>query len=253
MSNAMIGWQTIYKNVKINKARFKDTALLFAPPTDDVYFIAFRCVSAKNSSAIWIDNIAIDNVKPLPVKITAFKGVKEFYSNKISWQTNGEIDNSYFILQRSLDGVHFTDVVKIPTLAPNGTSSTIINYSIADYTPNMVNYYKLKVVDKTNKEFDAQNIIRIADNLPIRITAHKTFPNPTTDIINVVLYAQQNTKAILIVADNFGKTMLSIPVEIYAGDNILKADVSKLTKGIYYTKIISQYGETTKVKKFIKQ
>jgi hypothetical protein len=253
MSNSMIGWQTIYKNIKINKTRFQDTTLLFAPPTDDIYFIAFRCVSAKNSSAIWIDNISLDNVKQLPVKITSFKGVKEFYSNKISWQTNGEINNSHFILQRSLDGVHFTDVAKIPTLAPNGTSSTIINYSIADYTPNMVNYYKLKVVDKANKEFDAQNVIRIADHLPIRITAHKTFPNPTTDILNVVLYAQQNTKAILIVADNFGKTMLSIPVEIYAGDNILKADVSKLTKGIYYTKIISQYGETTKVKKFIKQ
>ncbi|MBX2930888.1 MAG: T9SS type A sorting domain-containing protein [Chitinophagaceae bacterium] len=253
MSNSMMGWQTIYKNIKINQTRFKDTALLFAAPTNDIYFIAFRCVSEKNNSAVWIDNIAVNKIQSLPVKLIAFNGVREFYSNKISWQTTAEMNNSHFILERSIDGKNFINITTIPSKATNGTSTTPINYTISDFSSNMVNYYRLKIVDKSRNEFDGQNIIRIADQLPFKITAFKTYPNPTTNILNIVLYAQQQTKGLLQISNNVGNIILTIPVEIYNGDNILKADVSKLTNGIYYAKIIGSNGEKTIVKKFIKQ
>jgi len=252
MNNAMIGWQTIYKNVKINQTKFQDTSLLFAPPTNDIYFIAFRCVSTKNNSSVWIDDIAVNRVNPLPVKIISFTGKKEFYANQISWQTSAEVNNNYFELQRSLDGKNFTSVAKIDSKAPNGTSNTTFNYTFSDYTSNMVNYYRLKIIDKARNEYEGQNVIKIAEQMPIRITTHKIYPNPASNIINVVVYSSFNVKGFLQITDSYGKIVLTNPVDIVSGDNVIVTDISKLSKGIYNARVLLNIGEQTKAKTFIK-
>ncbi|MCZ2225032.1 MAG: choice-of-anchor J domain-containing protein [Chitinophagales bacterium] len=252
MNNAMSGWQTIYKNVKINQIKFKDTSFLFAAPTNDVYFIAFRCISAKSKSAIFIDDINVNKINPLPVKIISFTGKKEFYVNNITWQTSAEINNSYFELQRSLDGKNFTSIAKIDSKASNGSSSSILNYSYADYTPNMVNYYRLKIIDKAKNEYDGQNIIRIADQIPTKITLHRIFPNPAKNIANIVVYSTFNVKGTLQITDSYGRVVISNQIDLYNGDNILQVDISRLSTGNYYAKILGHIGELTKAKAFIK-
>ena len=253
INNGMIAWQTIYKNYKINQLKFKDTSMLFSAPTDDIYFIAFRCVSEKSNTSVWIDEINVNKIKPLPVKLLSFTGIKENNVNNISWQTTAEYQSKSFELQRSSDGINFTSIKEIPTKAINGVSTVTLNYSVTDLTPNLIDYYRLKVTDKDGNESFIQNILRIAGQLPFQIKVYKTYPNPASNVINTIVYAPYNTKGIYQIMDSYGKILITIPITVIAGDNILQADVSKLGRGMYYAKVICNIGGETNAKAFIKQ
>ncbi|HMZ45998.1 MAG TPA: choice-of-anchor J domain-containing protein [Chitinophagaceae bacterium] len=253
MNNGMIGWQTIYKNVKINQLKFQDISKLFAAPTSDEYFIAFRCFSEKSNTAIWIDDIDVSKVKPLPIKMIAFSGFREGFVNKISWQTSAEFNNSSFELQRSSDGKNFTSINKIETKANNGTSSTTLNYSLIDNTPNTVDYYRLKVTDKESNDFYVQDIIKISSELPFLISAQKTYPNPATNVLNTVVYSKYKTVGIIKIMDNYGHIVKAYSINIEAGDNIIQTDISQFNRGMYFVKVENKIGKAGNAKSFIKQ
>lgn len=253
MNNGMIGWQTIYKNVKINQIKFQDASLLFAAPTSNEYFIAFRCISEKNNSAVWIDDIDVSKVKPLPIKLLTFNGFKENNVNKILWQTSAEYNNLKFELQRSTDGKHFTSIASIESKANNGTSNVSLNYSIVDYTANLVDYYRLKVMDKDSNSFEIQEIIKITGELPFAISAQKTFPNPATNMVNTLVYSKYKTTAVYKIINESGNIVKAETIIIEAGDNIIQTDISRFNKGVYYVKVENRIGKAGNAKSFIKQ
>ncbi len=50
----------------------------------------------------------------------------------LQWQTLSEINNEYFIIERSEDGIHFLEVMKLPGA---GTSATVQHYNWTDNNP----------------------------------------------------------------------------------------------------------------------
>jgi hypothetical protein len=61
------------------------------------------------------------------------------------WATREEINNDYFIIQRSADGLNFNDVGKV---SGAGNTSIAQRYSALDRNPHFgQNYYRLKQVD----------------------------------------------------------------------------------------------------------
>lgn len=252
VNDNMSGWQTIYRNQKISQVSFKDTSFSFAPPTDDIYFIAFRCISDKNNAALWIDDIVTDKVKPLPVKFVNFTGVKNNNVNQINWRTSAEIRNKYFELQRSADGVNFTSVAIVQTKAINGTSPTALDYAEIDKMPNAVDYYRLKITDLDSNQFYSQTI-KVMGKLEPKMVLSKMYPNPAKDILTTIIYSPYNAKTRVRIIDSYGKVMFEIPVQMYVGDNIIRVDVSKLAPGMYYSKIASIIGGESEAKMFLKQ
>jgi hypothetical protein len=252
MNNGMIGWQTIYKNVKINQIKFQDASLLFAAPTNNEYFIAFRCISEKNNSAVWIDDIDVSKVKPLPIKLLTFNGFKENNVNKINWQTSAEYNNNKFELQRSSDGKNFTSIASIETKASNGTSNVNLSYSFTDYSANLVDYYRLKVTDKDSNSSSIQEIIKITGELPFAISAQKTFPNPAINMVNTLVYSKYKTTAVFKIINENGNVVKAETIIIEPGDNIIQTDVSRFNKGVYYVKVENRIGKAGVAKSFIK-
>lgn len=97
---------------------------------------------------------------PLPVDLIEFKG--EFQNNKIilSWSTASEINNDYFIIEKSNDGVNYVYCNKIYGF---GNKSTITNYSYCDYKiNNTFIYYRLS-------QFDYDGVKTIFDPIVIKI------------------------------------------------------------------------------------
>ena len=95
-------------------------------------FSPFKLASATSSN-------------PLPVNLVSFSAeiVKE--SIQLNWETASEIDNDYFSIEKSTDGISFEEIEKI---AGNGNSNVPINYSFIDENPhNGISYYRLKQVD----------------------------------------------------------------------------------------------------------
>ncbi len=73
------------------------------------------------------------DVAPLPVELIALDGNWMGNDAEITWSTAAEVNNSHFIVQRSIDGQPFKTIGKVDSKAPNGFASYIINYDFTDY------------------------------------------------------------------------------------------------------------------------
>ena len=84
----------------------------------------------------------------LPVSLLNFKADKKGNTVKIDWSTASEVNNKFFIVERSADAVAFEEFAKLESKADNGNSNVLLNYSTSDKTPfEGVNYYRLTQVD----------------------------------------------------------------------------------------------------------
>jgi hypothetical protein len=82
---------------------------------------------------------------PLPITLSEFSVKKDKEKSLIHWTTISEINNDYFVVERSNDAENFYEISKVKGA---GNSNTILNYQVKDYSPlSGTNYYRLKQVD----------------------------------------------------------------------------------------------------------
>ena len=81
----------------------------------------------------------------LPVELLSFKAVAKEQTVQLVWETASEINNDYFEVLRSVDGITFK---KIGEVAGAGNSNKQLRYEFTDKLPIAgVSYYQLKQVD----------------------------------------------------------------------------------------------------------
>ncbi|WP_420580099.1 T9SS type A sorting domain-containing protein [Reichenbachiella sp.] len=81
----------------------------------------------------------------MPVTLVSFKIIAELDQIQLSWQTSSELNNDYFNILRSSDGIGFEIVDRV---AGNGTTNEAISYQWTDYPPQKgIYYYQLQQVD----------------------------------------------------------------------------------------------------------
>lgn len=86
------------------------------------------------------------SVNPLPIDLSSFSAkINEQYQVVLDWMTNSELNNDYFILAHSLNGVDFSEIGKVKGA---GTSQTPTTYTFDHQTPTIgINYYQITQVD----------------------------------------------------------------------------------------------------------
>ena len=96
------------------------------------------------------DTVVVGMCVVLPVQLLGFSAeCKEAYTQLI-WQTATEINNDYFDIEKSIDGLNFSSVGFVDGA---GNSSSVINYSLQDFgVNNETTYYRLKQVDFNGEE-----------------------------------------------------------------------------------------------------
>lgn len=131
------------------------------------------------------------------VPITLLSFTARLYNNnqvKLNWQTTAEINNDYFDVQRSTDGINFNSIGRV---AGNGTTFIPHNYSLIDQHPVAgFNYYRLRQVD-FDGHFTYSHIERIEIKKAETVTAYYNNQNNTIqllftdgqDNLNIKLYA----------------------------------------------------------------
>ncbi len=116
--------------------------------TSSVYQDSFSPFTLGSSST--------DNV--LPIELVSFSGEKKDNRNILNWTTASEINNAFFTVEKSYNGIDFQWV---GTLEGTSPSAQIINYSLTDYNIlETLNYYRLKQTDFDGK-FEYSNTISI--------------------------------------------------------------------------------------------
>lgn len=124
----------------------------------------------------------------LPVNLLSFTATFENGSAKLVWQTINEVNNDYFNVQHSKDGINWSVIIKV-----NGKNAVLNDYQTVHTNPiNGKNYYRLQQFDKDGKV--TYSVIRIVDVNKVKSTI-LVYPNPTKDGLISVDLGYEVTKA----------------------------------------------------------
>ncbi len=96
----------------------------------------------------------------LGVDIVAFDGV---VGNRLFWKTSNEINCDYYILERSVNGIDWEVLTKLPGQGTYSGESTY-EYDDVFYQKNVLNYYRLTEVDYDGKKNIYHDKIKALDN-----------------------------------------------------------------------------------------
>jgi predicted extracellular nuclease len=180
----------------------------------------------------------------LPVSLTHFTVVKDGIKAKIKWTTAREVNSEAFIIERSADGINYQPIA---TVKAAGNSSVPVNYGAIDINPGKgVNLYRLKQVDIDSKfEYSIVRRVNFDNN-----NLYSVYPNPAKNIINIEI---DNANGLTADAEIFNtQSQLLIKRKITAASQVTPVDITSLSRGIYFLKIIAADGKVT-MQKFIKQ
>jgi len=193
--------------------------------------------------------ISIDNVEsitfpdcecilpnPLPINLVDFSG--ECLPNRIrlNWETATETNNDYFSIERSDDGISWSEV---GTISGAGNSSSSRKYFLDDLNQyNEVSYYRLKQHDfsgisRTFSPISMQNCFNGNEALSI-------YPNPASNVISINFNGDVGQIANSTIVDLSGRNMYQS--SIYQSS----INTEDYQDGIYFLQLNLKSGNITR-------
>lgn len=178
-----------------------------------------------------LGSVSADN--PLPVELISFEAQLTDKGVLLEWSTASEINNDYFEVERSSDGIHFSS---IGTLSGSGTTNELIQYGFTDDNPFYgISYYRLVQYDYDGTQAIFEAIIVNNDQYQKGIQL-RLFPNPTNQHnINVrIASGDENTPVQLMIFDLTGHLIHSQMLQPRLGISTHAIKVSsRLDMGVY--------------------
>jgi hypothetical protein len=175
----------------------------------------------------------------LPIGLLNFSAVPDNSLVNVQWTTTSESNNRYFTVERSKDGVNFDSIARVATEAPDGNSSTPLNYTAVDPKPyNGISYYRLKQTDLDGKA-------TYSDIVPVDFTGRQMFsvyPNPSKGAIYVTGMDRNTTSVTAQWYDLTGKLLSQATIPVQGGAANLNVN---LNNGMYLLKLTSPDGSST--------
>jgi hypothetical protein len=175
------------------------------------------------------------NTEPLPVELLSFTATanQDKMQVDLEWQTATEINNDYFTVQRSKNGVDFEDVF---TKAGAGNSSTVKNYSGVDPSPYLgVSYYRLKQTD-FNGSYSYSDVVPVVFSADQRGVYATSWINQDRNI-QVMISERSRGTYTLRLFDASGKLVLNEQVNTGKGINHHLVYNPGLAPGIYLLRL----------------
>jgi len=186
---------------------------------------------------------AIFEAGALPVVLKSFTAKKEDSKIVLNWETTSEINNDYFVVERSADALLWSSLA---TIKGSATTENAQQYKTTDEQPmSNINYYRLKQVD-----FDKTNSYsRIVSVDMGNFSISNLWPNPVNEVLNITLDKdfQQADFEITDINGTSVRKLQKVPA-----NNAVKIPVGNLPVGTYFMKITTEDG-LQRSGKFVKQ
>lgn len=167
----------------------------------------------------------------LPISLISFDATPKGNNVQITWTTASEINNDFFSLYRSDDGINFYEIGEINGA---GNSNNIKNYKFIDESKydNTV-YYKLKQTDFDGK-FTYSSIISVNEyNQDFIINNIYT---STEKNLKINLYSNASKNVEIQVINSLGLVVANLSLEVAKGNGVYNIKLPKLARGIYFIK-----------------
>lgn len=196
----------------------------------------FPKVNSSSTEPNWRLNTSSAN---LPIDLLSFMANEDNGDVKIIWQTASEINNDYFIIERSYSGFHYE---AIGTWQGSGTSNQLVKYEYVDEKPRVgVIYYRLTQVDFDGKSETFTPVSISLEKAQVIFEIDKVYPNPFYNQFTVRFIAQEEAKLEVKVYDNRGVLVINRIEYAYEGTNEFQVvDERNLKPGFYYCFIQSE-------------
>ncbi|RSK48276.1 T9SS type A sorting domain-containing protein [Hymenobacter rigui] len=191
-------------------------------------------------------NILVRPNTPLPVTLTEFVARAAGQDGRLSWQTAQELNNAYFVVERSFDGSSYTEIGRV---AGAGTTSQARSYSFLDagagrLAPAALAYYRLRQVDTDGTAaFSQVQTVRFAGATAVRV-----YPVPASTVATLDLLALPLGSYQVQVTDATGRLVLRTST---AGHTELPLPVQQWARGVYFIRISG--GTTTHSLRFTRE
>lgn len=177
-----------------------------------------------------------DTQTPLPVELVSFTA--EVFDNnqvRLNWITSLEVNNDYFSIERSKEGVNWLEVERIQSIT---NSSSVHEYSTFDLNPQHgLSYYRLSQTD-----LDGNTTVFAPRSVYVETLAGEeditVYPNPTQDQFTII--GNENELSRIEVLDVLGQHVSDRIREIRRDPTSCTIDVSDLNRGVYYVMTLTQ-------------
>ncbi len=180
--------------------------------------------------------------QPLSVELNTFNA--EAQSEKsvaLSWTTLSEIDNAYFVIEYSQNGIDFQSVDRVDG---NGTVNQLSSYDyIHENLQSGIHYYRLKQVDFSGAASTSEVVsVRLMN---MKYIVQEVYPNPVElgQNLNVVFYSQVDKHLQISINDMLGRQIININERISSGESQITAPLSGLHGGMYILFIEDENGQ----------
>lgn len=170
---------------------------------------------------------------PLPVTLVSFKAVKNGEKSTLSWVTASEIQNDYFLVEKSTDGHRFHFLGKVKGA---GTKHSTSYYTLDDLNPSPgLNYYSLVQVD-IDGTTSARRIAVLNYNGTKSFTA-SVYPNPSEGTFQVDIPDADAGNLELTVFNYLGMKVVDEHHSIGEGYNHFSIPMEHAAAGVYFLQL----------------
>ena len=169
----------------------------------------------------------------LPVEMVSFGAMPYKDKVKIYWATASEENSKEFIIEKTQNGMDFTEVAHVKAA---GNSTQLINYKAYDDRPRAGNnYYRIKQVD-FNGEFTYTKLV--AAKYGGARADLSIVPNPAKDKAIITFNSSGNYPAVIKVHTMQGSSVVDKQFFTEEGLNEFTLNMNEFPKGIYTVQLI---------------
>lgn len=163
---------------------------------------------------------------PLPIELLDFIAFIVDDGVQLHWETASELNNDFFMVQRSLNAEEWVDLTKIKGA---GTVSEKKTYSVLDSQPYAgASYYRLKQTD-----FDGQISFSPIEKVEfIEQNTIQVFPNPSDGIFYIANSSQLDVESIRVV-NSLGQVVFPLIKK----EDTISIYLNSLSQGIYILQV----------------
>jgi endoglucanase len=163
---------------------------------------------------------------PLPVTLLNFEAYTENNNISVKWTTTNEINNDYFDIERSSDGINF---IKICSVNAKGEKEGITNYSFIDSNPLEGNsYYRLL-------QHDLNGMLNYSyiRSVYLKEPEINVYPNPNNGIFTLEIASVNQVS--IVIHNLMGQKVTEENISTKEGKKIF--DLQNINKGVYFITI----------------